>query len=126
MICSQGSHLHLHFSRAAREAGTQRQITDYCVFPPAIMTVQDCQKKHSVGKVRQNDSILMNVGPVRLFFVLGSKDRPSNVPSDGLCPEDTNPALGECLAPFTPGAMKVLGAAKPPPEDQGFHPLNGC
>lgn len=67
----------------------------------------------------------MNVGPVGLFFVHGSKDRPSTALPYGLCPEDANPTLGECPAPLTPGAMKVFGAAKPPSEDQGFYPLNG-
>lgn len=66
----------------------------------------------------------MDVGPLRVFVVLGPEDRCSAVP-DGSCPEEMNPTLGGCLAPFTPSTMKVLGAVKPSLEDQGFHPLNG-
>lgn len=35
----------------------------------------------------------MNMGPVGVLFVLGSKDRPSTALPSGLFPEKTNPTL---------------------------------
>lgn len=59
------------------------------------------------------------------LFVLWPKDRPSNALSAGSCPGDTNSAL---RVPGTLGSSTamVLGAAKPPQEHQGSHPLMGA